>query len=263
MQKNSSALRATLAAAIRWCSIRSAPRHNRGHPNDNDHVPTTSLLIKLLGRVEYQETWHAMQQFTASRNAHTRDEIWIVEHEPVYTAGVAARPQHFPRGPQSDAIPLMHIDRGGQITYHGPGQAVVYALIDLNRRNIKVREFVSLLEQAVIDLLAEYSVPANRLTGAPGVYVGGAKIAALGLKVKKQGCYHGVSLNVDLDTAPFEAIDPCGYPGLAITRTRDLGIQQDVTALGRALAQRIAHALEERVRQARLAARESCQAVAA
>src|SRR5947207_1371253 len=119
-----------------------------------------------------------MQQFTAARNAHTPDEIWIVEHPPVYTAGVAARPEHFPRGPNlgpnGDAIPLVHIDRGGQITYHGPGQAVVYALIDLSRRNIKVREFVCLLEQAVIDLLAEYSVPANRLTGAPGVYVGGA-----------------------------------------------------------------------------------------
>lgn len=233
----------------------------------NDNVPTTSPLIKPIGRVDYEQTWHAMQHFTTARHAHTRDEIWVVEHPPVYTAGVAARPEHFPRGAGSDAhpgaIPLVHIDRGGQITYHGPGQAVVYALIDLNRRNIKVREFVCLLEQAVIDLLAEYSVPANRLTGAPGVYVGGAKIAALGLKVKKQGCYHGVSLNVDLDTAPFDAIDPCGYPGLAITRTRDLGIQQSVAAMGAALAQRITHALDERVRQARLATRESCQAVAA
>lgn len=232
-------------------------------------MSTPSPLIKHLGLVDYGPTWRAMQEFTAARHSHTRDELWVVEHPPVYTAGVAARPEHFPRPSAAaagkPAIPLVQVDRGGQITYHGPGQAVVYALIDLNRRNIKVREFVGLLEQAVIDLLAEYSVPAARLHGAPGVYVEGAKIAALGLKVKKAGCYHGVSLNVDLDATPFSAIDPCGYPGLAVTCTRDLGILRNTQDLGGALARRIARALDERARQARLRerARESLHAVPA
>lgn len=232
-------------------------------------MPTPSPLIKHLGLVAYEPTWHAMQDFTAARSAHTRDELWTLEHPPVYTAGIAARPEHFPRPAHDDnadrgaPIPLAHVDRGGQITYHGPGQAVVYALIDLNRRNIKVRDFVCLLEQAVIDLLAEYSVPAARLQGAPGVYVAGAKIAALGLKVRKAGCYHGVSLNVEMDTTPFAAIDPCGYPGLAVTRTRDLGILKNTQDLGDALARRIARALDERARQAKLRERvhESLHAI--
>lgn len=235
-----------------------------------NYMPTPSPLIKHLGLVGYEPNWRAMQDFTAARTSHTRDELWVVEHPPVYTAGVAARPEHFPRplaadARKSPAIPLVRVDRGGQITYHGPGQAVVYALIDLNRRNIKVRDFVCVLEQAVIDLLAEYSVPAARLHGAPGVYVEGAKIAALGLKVKKAGCYHGVSLNVDLDTSPFSAIDPCGYPGLAVTCTRDLGILRNTQDLGGALARRVARALDERARQAQLRerARESLHAVAA
>ncbi len=232
-------------------------------------MPTPSPLIKHLALAAYEPTWRAMQEFTATRNTHTRDELWVVEHPPVYTAGIAARPEHFPRTSmhtgKATPIPLVQTDRGGQITYHGPGQAVVYALVDLNRRNIKVREFVCLLEQAVIDLLAEYSVPAARLQGAPGVYVAGAKIAALGLKVKKAGCYHGVSLNVDMDTAPFLAIDPCGYPGLAVTRTRDLGILKNTQDLGGALARRIARALDERARQAKLRerARESLHAIPA
>ncbi len=232
-------------------------------------MPTPSPLIKHLGLTAYEATWRAMQEFTAARTSHVRDELWVVEHPPVYTAGIAARPEHFPR-PGSVAnkgkpIPLVQTDRGGQITYHGPGQAVVYALVDINRRNIKVREFVGLLEQSVIDLLAEYSVPAARLQGAPGVYVAGAKIAALGLKVKKAGCYHGVSLNVELDTAPFLAIDPCGYPGLAVTRTRDLGILKNTQDLGEALARRIARALDERARQAKLRerTRESLHAIPA
>ena len=230
---------------------------------------TPSPLIKHLALAPYEPTWRAMQDFTATRNAHTRDELWVVEHPPVYTAGIAARPEHFPQTTmqvgKATPIPLVQTDRGGQITYHGPGQAVVYALVDLNRRNIKVREFVCLLEQAVIDLLAEYSVPAARLQGAPGVYVAGAKIAALGLKVKKAGCYHGVSLNVDMDTTPFLAIDPCGYPGLAVTRTRDLGILKNTQDLGGALARRIARALDERARQAKLRerARKSLHAIPA
>lgn len=231
-------------------------------------MPTPSPLIKQLGHVAYEPTWHAMQDFTTSRTAHTRDELWVVEHPPVYTAGIAARPEHFPRDAsngKSPSIPLVHVDRGGQITYHGPGQAVVYTLVDLNRRNIKVRDYVKLLEQAVIDLLAEYSIPAARLHGAPGVYVEGAKIAALGLKVRKAGCYHGISLNVNLDPTPFRAIDPCGYPGLAVTCTRDLGILRDTQDLGGALARRIVRTLDERARQGRLRerSREAQHAVAA
>ncbi len=226
---------------------------------------TPSPLIKHLGLAAYESTWRAMQRFTAARVVHTRDEVWVLEHPPVYTAGVAARPEHFPRmaDDATKAVPLVRVDRGGQITYHGPGQAVVYTLLDLNRRNLKVREFVCLLEQAVIDLLAEYCVPATRLQGAPGVYVAGAKIAALGLKVKRQGCYHGVSLNVEMDPAPYSVIDPCGYPGLAVTRTRDLGILKNTQDLGDALARRIVRALDERTRQARMRQRARDDAHAA
>lgn len=206
-------------------------------------------IIKHLGRVDYEPTWSAMQVFTLARTYATPDELWVLEHPPVYTVGLAGRPQHFPR---AGTIALVRTDRGGQITYHGPGQAVVYTLIDLTRRNLKVREMVCLLEQAAIDLLAEHGVAALRRPGAPGVYVattrdsaGLAKIAALGLKVKRNGCYHGISLNVDLDLTPFHAIDPCGYPGLTVARTADFGIKSSVSQIGEALARRIARALND------------------
>jgi len=187
----------------------------------------------MLGPSDYESTWRAMQRFTAARDATTPDELWLVEHPPVYTVGLAGRAEHLPRG-QTD-IPVVRIDRGGQITYHGPGQVVVYLLLDLRRRAIGVRELVRRMEEAVIAVLRERGIDADRRPGAPGVYVDGAKIAALGLRVRNGCCYHGVALNVEVDLAPFHAIDPCGYPGLAVTRTRDLGIAAGTDAMGLAL----------------------------
>lgn len=179
------------------------------------------LRVRRLGRVEYAPTFAAMQEFTATRTAETADELWIVEHPPVFTLGQAGKPEHLLR---DIGIPLVQIDRGGQVTYHGPGQVVIYLLLDLNRRQLKVRELVRHIEQAVIDLLAAHGVTAERHTNAPGVYVGGAKIAALGLRIRRGCSYHGVALNVQMDLSPFAAINPCGYPGLAVTQTHDLGL---------------------------------------
>jgi lipoyl(octanoyl) transferase len=184
-----------------------------------------------------------MRRFTAERGSSTPDELWVLEHPPVYTSGIAARPQHFPK---TSAIPLVRSDRGGQITYHGPGQAIVYTLVDLEQRRLTVRGMVALIEQAVIETLAQCGVSADRKTGAPGVYVGGAKIAALGLRVRRGGCYHGVALNVDMDLAPFSDIDPCGYPGLDVTQTSAHGVAANAQELGEALARRIAQLLEAR-----------------
>jgi lipoyl(octanoyl) transferase len=197
--------------------------------------------VRALGLAEYAPTYAAMQRFTAARTPDTPDELWLAQHPPVYTLGQAGRAEHLPR--EGD-VPLVRVDRGGQITYHGPGQAVVYVLIDLPRRGLKVRTLVALLEQALIDLLGSYNVAAERRSGAPGVYVGGAKIAALGLRVRRGCSYHGAALNVDMDLAPFAAIDPCGYPGLAVTQCRDLGIAGTADALGGQLAARIAALIE-------------------
>lgn len=177
--------------------------------------------MRRLGRVEYEPTWRAMQDFTARRTADTPDEIWLLEHPPVYTQGQAGKPEHLIA---ATAIPLVPIDRGGQITYHGPGQIVAYVLVDLRRRGYGVRELVTRMEQAVIDLLAAQGVAAARQPGAPGVYVDGAKIAALGLRVKHGCTYHGLALNVDMDLTPFAAINPCGYAGMPVTQCRDLGV---------------------------------------
>ena len=192
--------------------------------------------IRDLGRIDYRDAYTAMRRFTATRTEATADELWLVEHPPVYTVGLAGREEHLPRG---GTIPVERVDRGGQITYHGPGQAVVYTLIDLSRRHLKVRSLIALLEQSVIDLLAAYRLKAVRREGAPGVYVDAEKIAALGLRVSRGCSYHGVALNVDMDLRPFDAIDPCGYPGLVVTQTKALGVDADRAALGRALAERI------------------------
>ena len=189
-----------------------------------------ALVIRRLGRAEYEKTWREMQAFTAGRNADTADELWYVEHPPIYTLGLASRPEHLPR---SDiGIPVIKTDRGGQITYHGPGQIVIYTLLDLRRRNLGVRTLVRKLEQAVIDLLRDVGVEACRREDAPGVYIAAAKIAALGLRVRAQGCYHGLSLNADMDLTPFQVIDPCGHSGLAVTQLGDHGFSDpvDVTA---------------------------------
>lgn len=179
-----------------------------------------------------------MKRFTAQRDADTADELWLVEHPPVYTYGLAGRAEHLPA--TDTGIPSIKVDRGGQVTYHGPGQVVLYALVDLRRRNIGVRAMVNLLEQAVIDVLAGLGIRGARRDGAPGVYVDDAKIAALGLKVKNGCCYHGLSVNVDVDLAPFSAIDPCGYPGLRVTRLRDLGVTASAAQVGVLLSERIA-----------------------
>jgi lipoyl(octanoyl) transferase len=194
-------------------------------------------LVRSLGRVDYLATYEAMRRFTDARGAGTPDELWVLEHPPVYTAGLAGREKHFPRGGD---IPLERADRGGQITYHGPGQAVVYVLVDLARRGLTVRAMVARIEQAAIDVLAAHGVSAERRAGAPGVYVDGAKIAALGLRVRRGCCYHGVALNVDMDLAPFGAIDPCGYPGLEVTQVAAHGIAAGTEELGGELAHRIA-----------------------
>lgn len=195
------------------------------------------ILVRHSGRVEYEPTWRAMQDFTAARGGGTPDELWVLEHPPVFTQGQAGKPEHLLR---TTDIPVIPIDRGGQITYHGPGQVVIYVLVDLKRRGYGVKELVSRMEQAVIDLLAESGVQAERQTGAPGVYVKGAKIAALGLRIKQGRSYHGLALNVDMDLSPFALINPCGYPGMNVTQTRSLGIQQTADELGARLAARLA-----------------------
>lgn len=181
--------------------------------------------IKRLGLAPYEATWQAMRAFTAARTSATPDEIWLLEHPPVYTLGMAGKPEHLLR--EDTGIPLVKIDRGGQITYHGPGQLVAYVLLDLKRRNLGVRALVQRLESAVINLLDSYGIAAANRNDAPGVYVskvGGAKIAALGLRVKGGCCYHGLALNIDMDLSPFHAINPCGYAGLAVTQLRALEV---------------------------------------
>ncbi|MDO8414469.1 MAG: lipoyl(octanoyl) transferase LipB, partial [Gallionellaceae bacterium] len=176
--------------------------------------PQSSILdpaIHTLGLVEYQATWDAMKQFTSARTVETRDEIWLLQHPSVYTQGLAGKPEHLL---QASAIPVVKIDRGGQLTYHGPGQIIAYLLLDLRRWKLNVRQLVRLMEQSVINLLAQYDVAAQGREAAPGVYVGDAKIAALGLKICNGYCYHGLALNVDMDLSPFENINPCGFAGL-------------------------------------------------
>jgi lipoyl(octanoyl) transferase len=183
-----------------------------------------------------------MQAFTAARAADTADEIWVVEHPPVYTVGVAGRNVHLPR--ERSDIPLVRIDRGGQITYHGPGQVVDYLLLDMRRRGIAVRPLVRLMESAVIDSLADFGLKAAGRVDAPGVYVEDAKIAALGLRVTRGSCYHGLALNVDMDLSPFSDIDPCGYPGLAVTQLRDLGVDASMELVADNLTQHLMRLLK-------------------
>jgi lipoyl(octanoyl) transferase len=200
-----------------------------------------SPLVRRLGLTDYVQTWQAMKAFTLSRTETTPDELWVLQHPPVYTYGIAGRSEHLPR--TDNGIPVVKVDRGGQITYHGPGQVVVYTLLDLRRRNLTVRELVKRLEQAVLDLLAEYDVVAQRRAGAPGVYVGDEKIAALGLRVSRGCSFHGLSFNVDVDLEPFRSIDPCGYPGLAVTRTADLGIDTSAELVSERLVEKVTEQL--------------------
>lgn len=177
-----------------------------------------SLGFRELGQVDYEPTWHAMQRFTDSRGPHTVDEVWLLEHAPVFTQGQAGKAEHvlFPGD-----IPVVQVDRGGQVTYHGPGQLVAYLMLDVRRSGIGVRELVSRIERSLIDLLASYGVEAAAKPGAPGVYVNGAKIASLGLRIRNGRSFHGLALNVDMDLQPFLRINPCGYTGMSMTQLAD------------------------------------------
>jgi lipoyl(octanoyl) transferase len=198
------------------------------------------VRIRALGRVAYEPTWRAMQALTRSRDAEAEDELWLLEHPPVYTLGLAGRREHVLA---PGAIPVVATDRGGQVTYHGPGQAIAYVLLDLRRQSLGVKELVRCLERAAIDLLAAHGIAGERQDGMPGVYVGGAKIAAVGLRVARGCSYHGLALNADVDLEPFARIDPCGYPGLACTRLADLGVRDSIDAVQHELGACIAHQL--------------------
>jgi len=183
--------------------------------------------VRALGRAEYEPVWRAMQDFTKSRGTDTPDELWFVEHPPVYTLGLAAKTEHvLDAGP----TPVVRIDRGGQVTWHGPGQLVAYVMLDLRRAGYGVRELVRRLEQSVIDLCAGYGIEAHRREGMPGVYVAGAKLAAVGLRVSRGCTFHGIALNVDPELGAFAGINPCGYPGLEATRLADLGVGDTMDA---------------------------------
>lgn len=200
-----------------------------------------TTLERRLGREAYEATWQAMRAFTDARGPDTDDEIWLLEHHPVYTLGMAGRLEHVLG--ETDGIPLVRSDRGGQVTYHGPGQLVVYLLLDLKRLGLGVKSLVDRTEQAVIDLLAEMHIEAQRRSGAPGVYVDGAKIAALGFRVRRGCCYHGLALNVDADLRPFGRINPCGYEGLSVTSLAELGRGLTVDETGNRLVGHLAATL--------------------
>ena len=197
------------------------------------------MKIRALGRVDYETAWADMRAFTDARTKETEDELWIVEHPPVFTQGVAGKPEHLLFNPPT--IPVIKTDRGGQITYHGPGQAMIYVLFDLKRAGMGVRELVIRIENAVIATLAGYTVTAYGKRDAPGVYVkltqrDEAKIASLGLKIRNGCTYHGIALNVDMDLTPFSFINPCGFEGLRVTQLHELGVQASLDAAGMALA---------------------------
>ncbi len=194
------------------------------------------FTVRTLGLSDYQTIWHAMKNFTHSRTPETCDEIWLLQHPPVFTQGIAGKAEHLLC---DHGIPLIKTDRGGQITYHGPGQIIAYLLLDIRRLKFGVRELVRSMENAVIDLLGAYHIQATGRIEAPGVYVDNAKIAALGLKIKRNYCYHGIALNVDMDLTPFSYINPCGYEGLQVTQTKDLGITSQLDILSMQLANQL------------------------
>ncbi len=188
--------------------------------------------MRELGSSDYVDTWQRMRRVTDQRNDASRDELWLLEHPRVFTLGQAGRTAHLL---EPGGIPIVDSDRGGQVTYHGPGQLVAYVLIDLRRKRLGVRQLVDGLEQCVIDMLAAEGVDGRRRNRAPGVYVSGSKVCALGLRIRNGCSYHGLALNVNMDLEPFRRIDPCGYPGLAVTQLRDLGIPWDLDETGRRL----------------------------
>lgn len=185
-------------------------------------------IVRQLGRRDYQSVWREMQRFTAQRTPETTSEIWVVEHDPVFTQGQAGKPEHLLN---PGDIPIVQSDRGGQVTYHGPGQLVIYLLLSLREAGLGVRGLVSAMENSIIEVLADYGIEARARADAPGVYVGEAKIAALGLRVKRGYSYHGLSFNIDMDLEPFSRINPCGYQGMAVTQTKDQGIEDPMPVL--------------------------------
>jgi lipoyl(octanoyl) transferase len=192
-------------------------------------LQSSVLQVRLLGVCEYTPVWKEMQAFTRQRNAETQDELWLLQHPPVFTQGMNGKPEHL-LAPGN--IPVVAVDRGGQVTYHGPGQLVAYAMLDLARLGIGIRRLVEVLEQSVIDWLAEQGVTAQARRDAPGVYVEGAKVAALGLRIKRGCSYHGLALNVNMDLEPFSRINPCGYQGMPVTQLGELGISLSVEEVG-------------------------------
>ncbi|AKC80830.1 lipoyl(octanoyl) transferase LipB [Xanthomonas arboricola] len=200
-------------------------------------VPVLPAQLRDLGRQAYAPVWRAMQRFTDARDEATADEVWVVEHAPVFTLGQAGKPEHVLAPGE---IPVLQVDRGGQVTYHGPGQLVVYPLLDLRRLKIGVRDYVCKIEQALIDTLDEWNIVAERREGAPGVYVGGAKIAALGIRVRRGCTFHGLSFNVAMDLEPFHRINPCGYQGLQVTSVLDLGGPSGMDAVKAVLLDQLA-----------------------
>jgi lipoyl(octanoyl) transferase len=198
-------------------------------------------LLRWLGRAEYEPTWRAMQSFTEQRTPVTPDEIWFLEHPPVFTLGMNAAPEHL-LAPGD--IPVVQIDRGGQVTYHGPGQLVVYPLIDVRRAGLGVRQLVMSLESAIIDLLASWNITALARRDAPGVYVEGRKVASIGLRIRRGSSYHGLAFNVAMDLEPFQRINPCGYRGLEVIDLRSLGVNASVQEVADALSPRLLAALQ-------------------
>lgn len=216
----------------------SSPRaRGRGGSSSLARNHESRITIRRLGLVPYEQTWEAMKAFTAARTSATADEIWLLEHAPIYTYGVAGRSEHLPSA--ECVIPVLKVDRGGQVTYHGPGQLVVYVLMELRRYGFAVRGLVRALEEAVIDLALDFGISAARREDAPGVYVHGAKIAALGLRIRRGCSYHGLSLNVNMDLAPFRAIDPCGHAGLEVTQLHDLGVEAPLDDIGERLVSKL------------------------
>ena len=204
-------------------------------------------LVRDLGRQAYEPVWRAMQAFTDARTEDTPDELWLVEHDPVFTLGQAGRPEHVLA---AGDIPVLHVDRGGQVTYHGPGQIVAYPLLDLRRMKLGVRDYVCRIEQAVIDTLAEWNIEGARKDGAPGVYVNGAKVAALGIRVRRGCCFHGLAFNIAMDLEPFHRINPCGYAGLEVVAMGDLGGPSGPEAVKPVLLQALAANLGLQLRPA-------------
>jgi len=198
------------------------------------------VVVRRLGTVDYDTTWARMRRFTDARSADTADEFWVLQHFPVYTQGISCIAQPRDGGGR---IRVVATDRGGQITYHAPGQLVVYVLLDLKRRGVGVRRLVQVLEQALISLLRTYGIRGERRAGAPGVYVNDAKVAALGLRIRRGATYHGLSLNVDMDLRPFADIDPCGHEGLAVTQLRELGVTVGIDIVAGQLISELASAL--------------------